>query len=308
MTEIIAFDPSHSWLKRWCKNGPLAIQAGWRTNPSGRVNKDNENPIVLSGGSKRWYGERACEGDHESPLNIRKDRCVRESFEAILQPGDNLKELTIIVSHWDEETSKKMADALLGSYSITRNGYTITTEVIRAIPILEGEGAYHLVQPRLKPGKTILFELGHGTTEEWVVAADGFFSGKGTENLAVSRLVETIAADENVRTRFIRLGEQEVNRELIARALRSGTLPNMDQTQWDLLKNKYIEAWFTSIKNYLLKRYGTELQTTANIVLSGGGAALVAERASKFAIIPPDPQFANVRGAFELYSKEPAHV
>lgn len=302
--KIVSFEPSHSWLKRWSDEGALIIQAGWEDNPDGRRKQDNENPTVRqSDGTWRWYGSRACEGQHESPATARKDAMARDWLEAILQPTDNLRKLAVVVSHWDEDTAQRMADSLLGSYNITRNGASIRAEVVKAIPTLEGEGSYRLMQPKLKPGKTLLFELGHGTTEEWIVDETGFFSGKGTESFAVSKLVETIAKDRNVKAKFLKLGEQEVNREMLAACLRSGVLPNMKQEEWDLLKNKYVAAWMESLKNYLLKKYGTQLQTISNIVLTGGGAALIKDRATKFALIPSDPQTASVRGSYEHYSK-----
>lgn len=297
-TRLVSFEPSHSWIKRFDDEGASIVQAGWKVNPTGRFFKDASNPHVMFNGTSKLYGERVCEGDHVSPLNQRKEDIARDAFAATLKPSDDTKELTVVVSHWHEETGHTIAARLYGDYDVTVNGVRIQTTVKRAFAELEGKGAYYLVKPQLKPGKTLLFELGHGTSEEWIIDSDGFFNGHATENMAVSKLVDTIAGDRMIRSHCLRLGEQDVNRELIAKALRTGQFGSMPAEHWEAITRPYINGWFDSIKNYLLKQYGSELQSVSNIVMSGGGAALIRDRANGFALIPESPETASVRGCY----------
>ena len=296
---LVSFEPSHSWIKRFDDTGATIIQAGWKVNPTGRFYKDEQNPHVLYNDTSKLYGERACEGAHVSPLNQRKEDIARDAFAATLKPSDDTKELTVVVSHWHEETGHTIAARLYGDYDVTINGVRIQTTVKRAFAELEGKGAYYLVKPQLKPGKTLLFELGHGTSEEWIIdAGTDFFNGQATENMAVSKLVDTIAGDQMIRAHCLKLGEQDVNRELIAKALRTGQFGSMPSEHWEAVTRPYINEWFNSIKNYLLKQYGSELQSISNIVMSGGGAALIRDRANGFALIPESPETASVRGCY----------
>jgi len=297
-SRLVSFEPSHSWIKRFDDEGIQIIQAGWKVNPTGRFFQDDANPCLIFDGSRRLYGDRVCEGVHVSPLNQRKEDIARYSFAATLRPSDDHKDLIVIVSHWHEQTAADIAQSLLGQYDVTRNGVRIRCTVKRAIAELEGKGAYYLVKPQLKPGKTLLFELGHGTSEEWIIGSDGWVDGKATENLAVSRLVDTIAGDQSIRAHCLKLGEQEINRELISKALRTGQFGSMPIEKWEAIKSKYVAVWFDDLKNYLFKAYGSDLQSISNIVFSGGGAALIRDRALDFAIVPDSPETASVRGAY----------
>ena len=305
-TRLVSFEPSHSWIKRFDDEGTQIIQAGWKVNPTGRFFRDDVNPFVIFNGNQRLYGERACEGVHISPLNQRKEDIARDSFAASLRPSDDHKDLIVVVSHWNEQTGEAIAQSLLGQYDVTRNGVRIRCTVKQAIAELEGKGAYYLVKSQLKPGKTLLFELGHGTSEEWIIGADGWVEGKATENLAVSKLVDTIAGDQLIRSHCLKLGEQEINRELIAKALRTGQFGSMPTEHWEVVKSGYVASWFDGLKNYLFKAYGSELQSISNIVFSGGGAALIRDRASAFAIVPDSPETASVRGAYYYHASSMA--
>lgn len=300
---LISFEPSHSWLKRCDERGPLVVQAGYRESPTGRIPKDNQNPLIELEGQRRWYGALACEGDHKSPLYSRKESEARAAFAACLQESDDCRDLTIVVSHHQEDTATAIARSLEGYYSVIRNGRTINCNVIRAIPETEGMGTYYLLKPQLKPTKTLLFELGFGSSEEWIIHPNGAIQGEATEVMAVSGLVAKIAADQTIRAHSLKLAEQQINLDLISKALRSGTYGSLPREHWEAIAQKYIESWYQGIKGYMLKRYGSELQTSPNIVFTGGGAALIADRVSKFATVPTDPQTASVRGLYGHYSK-----
>ena len=301
---VVSFEPSHSWLKRHDDEGTLVIQAGYVVNPTGRFKKDDENPLVIDGGIRRWYGVHACENDHVSPLYSRKETTVVDSFKACLRPTDNGRNLHVVVSHWDEDTAHQMAQSLKGSYRVTRNGENIWCNVIDVTPELEGMGAYYLCKPYLKKGKTMLIEMGHGTSEEWVIDSDGFASGKASEELAVSKLVKRIADDPQITAQALKLGEQQVNHDLIARALKSGSIGSMPIEKWQVIKGQHVEEWLSALKGYILKGHGSTLQNVSNIVFSGGGAALVASRLRAFAVVPDDPQTASVRGAYQHHHEK----
>ncbi|NET38999.1 MAG: hypothetical protein F6K19_44670 [Cyanothece sp. SIO1E1] len=297
-TKLVSFENSHSWLKRHCQDGTLLIQAGYRPNPTGRFYRDDENPLVINGTENRWYGSRACQGEHVNPLYARKESTARENFAACLRQSDDNKSLAVVVSHWDEDTAQGIGNALIGDYSITRNGHQINCTVVEAFPMLEGMGTYHLVRPRLSTGSTLLFELGQGTSEEWLIDKAGFPEGNVTEQLSVGTLVKRIAEDQTVRGQLLSLGEQGVNLSLVTQALRTNELGSLHPEQWELIKNKYVAQWYEEVKAYVLKKHGNALQTVKNVVFSGGGAALLKDRLS-FAIIPDQPETASVRGAYE---------
>jgi hypothetical protein len=295
---LVSFEPSHSWLKRADSEGVLTIQAGYRLNPQGRNRTDDENPLIVFEGQKRLYGAIACQGAHESPLNHRKEANPRMGFAACLRPSDDGKDLTVIVSHWDESVGAQIAQSLTGPYSVTRNGHQIHCNVKEAYAQLEDQGTYQLMKPQLKPGKTLLIGSGHGTSQEWFVDSDGYFRGESTENLAVMKLVQMIANDQAVRAAALRLGEQTVNPDLVAQSLRSGQFGSLPTEHWEAIRDRYVGQWYEGFKNYLLKVHGPELQSTANIVFSGGGAELLRSRVGKFAMIPTNAQTASVRGAY----------
>lgn len=295
---LVSYEPSHSWLKRTDELGTQVIQAGYRLNPVGRFLKNDENPLVLVDGETRWYGQEACQGAHESPLSQRKEVEPRFGFAACLRPSDHGKALTVVVSHWDEDTGNRIAQSLIGSYQVTRNGHTVQCQVVKATAQLEDQGTYQAVLPLLKPGKTLLIGSGYGTSQEWLIGQNGFFQGQATENLAVKNLAMAIAADPVVRDAAIRLGEQTVNLDLVAQALKTGTFGSLDQATWSSIRSKYVAKWFEGFKGYLVKAYGTELQAVSNVVFSGGGAELIRDRVGGFAIVPGDAQTASVRGAY----------
>lgn len=299
---LVSFEPSHSWLKRADSEGVLTIQAGYRMNPTGRNRTDDENPLIVFDGQKRLYGAIACQGVHESPLNQRKEANPRMGFAACLRPSDDGKDLTVIVSHWDESVGNQIAQTLTGPYSVTRNGHQIHCRVTAAYAQLEDQGTYQLMRSSLKPGKTLLIGSGHGTSQEWFVDSDGYFRGESTENLAVMKLVQMIANDQTIRAAALRLGEQTVNSELVAQALRNGQFGSLPAEHWEAIRDRYVGQWYEGFKNYLLKVHGPELQSTANIIFSGGGAELLRSRVGKFAMIPNDAQTASVRGAYQHHA------
>jgi hypothetical protein len=301
-TRLVSFEPSHSFLKRCDDEGVIILQGGYRVNPKGRIQKDDENVLIQFEGQSRYYGTIASLGTHESPLTQRKETSARMGFAATLRPSDDCTELTVVLSHWDEDRAKAIAASLKGSYSVIRNGHPIRCVVKEVFAQLEDEGTYQLLKPSLKPGRTLLIGSGQGTSQEWIINANGFFTGQATENLAVSRLVQMIADDQVIRGASLKLGESSVNLDGITQGLKTGTYGDMPREHWECIVDRYVGQWYEGFKNYLLKTYGTELQSISNIVFSGGGAELIRKRAGKFAIIPTDAQTASVRGAYQHHA------
>jgi len=301
-SRLVSFEPSHSWLKRCDSEGLLIIQGGYKLNPQGRFKKDDENPHTIFDGQSRHYGAVACLGDHESALNQRKELSARHAFAACLRPSDDGQDLIVVVSHWNEDRARTIGESLKGQYRLIRNGIEIKCTVKEVGSQLEDEGTYQLLKPQLKPGRTLLIGSGHGTSQEWIVESDGFIGGVATENLAVSQLVKTIANDAVIRGHALKLGEQQVNLDSITQALRTGEYGSMPREHWEAIKDRYVGQWYESFKNYLLKTYGSDLQSISNIVFSGGGAELIRDRVGKFAIIPIDAQTSSVRGAYQHHA------
>ena len=82
---------------------------------------NDENPIVINGSSKRWYGSRASLSDHKIIHGRDKVSTARESFTACLRPSDHGRELTVIASHWEESCFDSLKNTLMGQYNVTRN-------------------------------------------------------------------------------------------------------------------------------------------------------------------------------------------
>ena len=297
-TKLVSFEPSHSYLKRCDSSGVTILQGGYRINPQGRIQKNDENVLIQFEGQSRYYGSIASLGAHESPLTQRKEENARFGFAATLKPSDDLCELIVVVSHWSEDTAKSIGESLKGNYSVMKNGNPIRCVVKQVITQLEDEGTYQLLKPHLKPGRTLLVGSGQSTSQEWIINADGYFTGNATENLAVSKLVKMIADDSEIRAVSLKLGESTVNLDAVTQALKTKSYGSMHPEIWESITDRYIGQWYESFKNYLLKTYSTELQSISNIVFSGGGAELIRNRAERFAIIPQDAQTASVRGAY----------
>ena len=63
---LVSFENSNSWLKRHDDEGTLIIQAGYTETINMMAKGNDENPIVISRSTKRWYGSKACLDDHQS--------------------------------------------------------------------------------------------------------------------------------------------------------------------------------------------------------------------------------------------------
>ena len=220
-TRLVSFENSNSWLKRHDSEGTLIIQAGY-TESIGMMAKGNdENPIVISGSSKRWYGSKACLADHKRIHGLDKIGTARESFAACLRPSDHGRDLIVIASHWDYGNLTDLKTALTGQYKVIRNGETIQSIVIQVLPVLEGLGSYEAVKSKLDPGHSLLIEVGYGTAEEWLIDESGeVVDGNPVTALGVAKLVTSIAADPSVKAGLgITSNSTSVNLSLISAAL-----------------------------------------------------------------------------------------
>jgi hypothetical protein len=302
-TRLVSFENSNSWLKRHDEQGTRVIQAGYRENPTDSAHSDDENPIVISGNQKRWYGAMACQGTHIRSFERSKIETARNSFAACLRPDDDGRDLTVIASHWNKNEFNLLEQALQGQYRVTRNGHTIRCTVTQVHTILEGMGSYHAVADRLNPGQTFLLEVGFGTAEEWVIDETGRVTdGRPVTQLGILNLANAIAADPTVKAT---LGNGDasltVNLSAISAALQKPTLGRIGAANWTAIKRKYSHEFYQSLKGYLRTTYGQQLQAMDNVVLTGGGAALLATLVpdlAEFFTLPDRPQTASVRGAY----------
>ena len=304
-TRLVSFENSNSWLKRHDNEGTLVIQAGYRENPSDAALSDDVNPIVIMDGkTPRWYGATACKGVHVRSFERSKIETARESFAACLRPSDHGRDLIVVASYWDAKDHKAMERALLGQYSVIRNGQRIQATVTQVIMVLEGIGSYHAVAPKLDSGDSLLIEIGFGTAEEWLIDADGVVTdGRPVTQLGALNLVNAIAADPTVRA-TLGNGErsESINLSLISAGLQKPSIGRLSPETWHSIKVKYAAEYLKSLKGYIKTQYGASLQSISNIILTGGGAALLQSLnpgLTEFFIIPEKPQTASVVGSYQ---------
>ena len=303
-TRLVSFENSNSWLKRHDDEGTLVIQAGY-TESIGMMAKGNdENPIVISGSSKRWYGSKACLDDHKRIHGLDKIGTARESFTACLRPSDHGRDLIVIASHWDYGNLSDLKTALTGQYKVHRNGKEIQCTVTQVLPVLEGLGSYEAVKSKLEPGYSLLVEVGYGTAEEWLIDESGeVVDGNPVTALGVAKLVTSIAADPSVKAGLgITSNSTSVNLSLISAALQSETLGKLTADQWRAIKRKHVNAWFEMIQAHISTKYESQSQNLVNLILTGGGGALlksVKPDVIEFFTIPDRPQVASVIGAYD---------
>lgn len=303
-TRLVSFENSNSFLKRHDSEGTRVIQAGYRENPSAQAHSDDENPLVITGNSRRWYGAIACQGPHVRSFERSKVETARDSFAACLRPSDDGRELVVVASHWNAQEFAALTKTLIGQYRVTRCGHQINCTVTQVLPILEGIGSYYAIANRLVPGQTFLLEVGFGTAEEWVIDADGrVIDGRPVTQLGIINLVNAIAADPTVRS-FLGNGDaaQTVNLSFLSAGLQRPTLGRIGEANWTAIKAKYAQEFYRSLKGYLRTQYGSQFQAMDNLVLTGGGAALLASLVpdlSESFTIPDQPQTASVRGAYD---------
>ncbi|MBW4522650.1 MAG: hypothetical protein KME16_23640 [Scytolyngbya sp. HA4215-MV1] len=301
-TKLVSFENSNSWLKRHDDQGTLLIQAGFRTNPSINCHSDDENPIVISGSQKRWYGAIACQGSHVRSFELSKIETARDHFSACLRFSDHQQELSVIAAHWDSTQFSDLQAALLGQYDVIRNGERIQTNVVEVVPVLEGLGTYQLIQPQLKAGATLLIEMGFATAETWVLNESGqLVDGKPLSQLGILQLVKQIADDPTVRNVLSSNNATSINLSLISRALQQDTLGRISGDQWTAIKHKYTTSFLKSFQGYIVAEFESQSQELVNVILTGGGAGLfqvVQPKINSVFTIPTDPQTASVRGSY----------
>lgn len=299
---LVSFENSNSWIKRHDSEGTLLIQAGYRENPSGYKKTNAENPIVVCGSTRRWYGERACQGAHQRIHGRSKLDTAREAFTAALRPTDDRRDLIVVASHWDVSNLDELKAALIGQYKAIVNGVEIQCNVTEVLPIPEGLGSYHAIAPRLNPGQTLLLELGFGTCEELIIGSDGELEeASAQDSLGIAQLAGAIANDPVVRNLALD-NASEVNLSAISAALQAPTFGRIDEAQWQSIKAKYVTAHLKALQARVRVMFADRSQTVTNMVLTGGGAALLAGFQPKLRdvfLIPENPQTASVRGAYE---------
>jgi hypothetical protein len=303
-TRLVSFENSNSWLKRHDTEGTLVIQSGYRLNPSRAAHTDDQNPIVIVGSEKRWYGSIACQGDHVKTFERSKVDTQREAFSACLRPSDHGRDLIVVAAHWDSAEFTAIEKGLTGPYNVTRNGHQIRCNVTKVICTPEGLGSYHSVRESLSAGSSLLFEIGFATGEEWLLDDQGrIVDGRPSSKLGIINLVTAIAADPAVRAALGHGGNAEtINLSLLSAALQSDRLGRMSEGNWSAIKTKYSKEYLKTLSGYIKSEYSNQLQSVTNVILTGGGAALLDSlfpAIREHFTIPTDPQTASVRGSFE---------
>ena len=309
---VIAFENSHSWIKRADEEGTMILQAGYAFNPGKAtvraINKElREDVLVFEKGQecrKRLYGKYACSNMRPETLdNADKVETARQSFAAMLRPSDHMQELVVVASHWDADKACQICDRIKGDYSVTVNGDSIMCRVVEAIPILEGAGTWHLLktQEGLEEGATALYELGFGTTEKRWIDEDGVVMGQDPdESLCIKALVGEIARLPHIQTALTRKDQQAANEAILSRALKEHNLPRL-KSSWDAVVQASVQDWVTKLFQEFM---ADPLASSAtNWVLTGGGAELAkpyladCDLLDTF-VIPDNAQTASVRGAY----------
>jgi hypothetical protein len=302
-TRLVSFENSNSFLKRHDSEGSLVIAAGHRENPSVHAHTDDENPIVILEGQRPdGMALESCQGDHVSNSHRSKIETARESFAACLRPSDDGRDLIVIASHWDKPALEALKVSLLGQYKVIRNGVKIQCAVTQVIPTMEGLGSYHSAKSQLKDGSTLLIELGYGTAEIWFIDESGqIVDGAPVTRLGVINLVKALADDPTVRA-LTQDNSGTVNLSAISQALQQDTLGKISAANWQALKAKYASEFLKDFQGYLRTQHAFHMQSASNLVLTGGGAALLSSiqpKLSQVFIVPTQPQTASVRGAYE---------
>lgn len=303
---LVSFENSNSWLKRYDSEGVKVVQAGYKLNPNKveQRNRDEENPIVVVAGQPpRMYGVKACTGNYTPMNGLSKLETARDSFTALLRESDHERELIVIASHWDVEHIDALESALKGQYSAIVNGNPIQCKVTAVISTEEGMGSYHAVKSQLKPGPTLVVEMGFGTCETWLVDQTGsIYDGDAIEQLGVSALCTEMGNDAQLRS-LSQDNANAVTPALISRYLADGHPSRLSPETWEKLKAQYATEHLKRLQAELKTKWGTKLQDVPNIVFTGGGAALLASVQPKLRqvfIIPEQPQTASVRGSYEF--------
>lgn len=302
---LVSFENSNSWLKRHDDEGTLVIQAGYKLNPNAveQRTRDEQNPIVVVAGQPpRMYGVKACTGNYTPMNGLSKLETARDSFTALLRPTDHERNLVVVASHWDIEHIDALETALKGQYKAIVNGQEIRCNVTSVVTVEEGMGSYHAVQSQLKPGSTLVIEMGFGTCETWLVDQDGTpYDGQAIDKLGISNLCSELAQDAQIRS----LSQDNANAcspALISRYLADGHPSRIDAEVWSKLKAQYATEHLKRLQAEIKTAWGSKLQDVPNIVFTGGGAALLASIQPKLRqvfIIPDQPQTASVRGSYE---------
>ena len=301
-TRTIAYEPSNSWLKRHDAEGTIVVQAAWASVGRTRIPQKEGNVIVETKDYRRVYGPQALSvSGYTTPDLSDKSKTARETFTACLRPSDDGQRLSVVISHWDEVKGHEIVDSLLGSYEATINGRPVSCEVINVRFILEGTGTYHqlLACGEIEAGPTLLCELGHGTSEIWVLRDGQTPLGSANEDLGVRKVVNEIGSHPQLLA-LTGTRSRGFSQALLVASLRSGQSPSgrLSQEVWESILFPAVDTYWERVKNYVLNHYADDLQSVSNVVFCGGGAELLGDRIGEPFTRPVEAQTSSVRGAY----------
>lgn len=313
--KVIAIELSNSQGKRYSGSGEvLIVQAAW-THTIDRVARGKgtmTSPQLVIDNEPVWFGDIPAQGEHTSIANSAKDKAELADFllKPLLLPEDNGNVHLILSYHstFNHDLCDLLRHKVLGIHHFLRNGQQVAVNVTGVTLIPEGLGAFWLAlsNDAIAARKTLVVECGYRTTEAWIVTAEGeIIGGEPLEDLGVYYLAQEIAQDDGVRAAILgsTVTSKQVNPTQIGIALRTGEIAKMTPEQWQAVARKYIARWYDRLLGRLTTDYAADLNTTEQIVFSGGGAMLVQERLRAAGIAVDDhAHTASIRGAYWQYA------
>jgi hypothetical protein len=149
----------------------------------------------------------------------------------------------------------------------------------------------------------LVIEIGFGSSEFWMFDRSGNPEGDPITEFSVSRLVESIANDDNTRILFgVAVGEKPDTPRISALLREATPEDSIDLNTWKSIRKRHVTEWAKAFNAYLAKHYAREIRSAGTVILTGGGAEILRPAYSnvpKFHI-PHNAQTASVTGAFHF--------
>ncbi|MEO0455422.1 MAG: hypothetical protein AAF152_02405 [Cyanobacteria bacterium P01_A01_bin.114] len=210
--------------------------------------------------------------------------------------------------HHSHEDAEGLTQALQGAHRVQFNRHDAPVVVnIRVLKVVN-EGAGAIVAGGLTSAKTLLYDLGNGTTITTIFGSKGRLIDRAVRSGGVEDLIDSIARDPQVISQLHREGDRAV----VRKALEDGSLV-YGSTGFSLeaVYKAALKTWAGSVvKDALASGRRHEADAASRFAIGGGcllpglGQAL----AAKGVTIASDPVFINARGLCKLASLLAAQV
>lgn len=260
-------------------------------NDDSRSFGSEDTPVITIQGVRYRIGADNLELKHHSLAEGAKESYGLLALATVVPAA--VDRLHVLVSHYDLNTAHSIAKDLTGTLEFVLDrglgpkGYRFPCT---AEAVTEGEGAFALVRDRLKPGSTVVVEIGLGTVEILPFSSQGrqldYKSYDFGVKWIIDRLIET--APKTLK-----------NRALIESYIEQGTeIPGWPGFPEQL--NMYVRTWFSDLR---AKIHEHCTDSVGNLVFSGGGAALVRRElpnSEHLILFPENPRTASAVGALKL--------